>query len=81
MQKELAASYTVKCSGPYLHQETVGEVEASVSVFKDGLREVGCPLIDTVGIKSGTCLNVKSADDPTIRKNCVHLYPVTPPQS
>jgi hypothetical protein len=43
-ERKVVASYPVKCNGPegVLLRKNVPPVEASITVFDDGTREVGC---------------------------------------
>jgi hypothetical protein len=67
------SSFTFPCEGvgstiaPLL---TVGRAYASLTVYEDGTRELGCAYLHT---EQHTCL----AESRLATRRCIHLYPVT----
>lgn len=72
--KEVVNSYALDCAGA---QNTLKDkVAASITVFDNGDREVGCPLVSLAG--SCTVVNdenAKSKAESSLNSQCVHLFP------
>lgn len=73
--KEVVDSYTLDCSGA---DDTLEDkVGASITVFNNGDRQVGCSYISTRGI----CTWIKVGDtknkvESALNSQCVHLFPI-----
>lgn len=70
MNKEVIASYAIKCIGSSSSSSPLDPklkpVDVSLTIYKDGDRDVGCPFLSGV-----TC--EKKEVNPA--RGCVHLFP------
>jgi len=73
MSKEVAEAFNIRCNGmsSVLHTSTV---EASITVYSDGTRDVGCPAIGISGDKRGRCQHPAARMHGDLF-NCTHLHP------
>ncbi|OGE08371.1 hypothetical protein A3A60_00375 [Candidatus Curtissbacteria bacterium RIFCSPLOWO2_01_FULL_42_26] len=73
--KEVAGSYTVECRGA--DDSFKLEVVATLTVYNNGTREIGCPFVSSLA----ECNGAKVKDDgennfgKSLLKRCVHLFP------
>lgn len=73
--KEVSNSFAIECSGANDCLENA--VGASVTVFVDGHRQVGCPYINSFGdCQLVEDNNPKNKVESTLNSQCAHLFPV-----
>lgn len=76
MKPDTIGAYPIRCVG--VSKEELAPLkdrpaEASVTIYADGSRDVGCPFL---GIKDGMCQSGAKPDKET-RTSCIHLFPAT----
>lgn len=72
---EVVNSFPLKCRGAAMvlnFQPLAEPVGITVTVYKDGLREIGCPFLTEVAPK-GKCFAMR---DLMRAPKCIHLYPI-----
>ena len=75
--KEVANSYSVDCWGADANLKE--SVQASLTVYEDGSRQIGCPFINLSGqcqAPSETQSDFRNNIEKQIGSSCVHLFPV-----
>jgi len=68
--REVINSYSLPCRGA--GNSSTKSVDASISVFETGARQVGCTQITSLG----ECTAGKVDNDSLFYPKCIHLFPV-----
>lgn len=67
---EAITAFTLECDGAYPEQPLAQSTTTSLTIYKDGRREIGCKFVEVSG---GACNAVSYNPSDPERKYCVHL--------